>query len=565
MNELTLRRNGADQDGEYDVVIIGAGISGTLLATILARHNARVLMIDAGTHPKFAVGESTVGHTSTVLQLMSERYDVPEIGYLASFHGIRRHVTTACGVKRGFGFVYHREGEQRADECNQFVIPPLLHGPENHLFRQDVDAYMMHVAVRYGAEIRQQTRITDVVIGSDGVRIDIEGGEPVRCRYVVDGSGHNSLLGKKHGLRETPTRCKHHARSLFTHMVGVKRYDDCVQPAGKHRMPVPWYQTTLHHFFEGGWIWVIPFDNHRYATNPLCSVGLTVDPRKFPRPDCDPETEFREFIQRFPSVAAQFEGSRTIRKWVSTDRLQFSSRQTVGDRFCLMSHAAGFIDPLFSRGLANTMDVINSFAERLLEGLADDDLSAERFEFIERLQQGLLDFNDQLVHCSYISFRDYRLWNAWVRVWALGEAALDQMRLLNAYARFRATGDRSVFRTLDDVLYPGMACPTHEGYKEMWYDSVADLEAVDAGTLDPGTAADRIFRRLDEANLSAPATHLSNPARRYVDGGLLTSMKVLVWGKLQAPEEIRKNYFGFRTTDLMGMTSKNFAELVRAY
>lgn len=32
----------------------------------------------------------------------------------------------------------------------------------------------------------------------------------------------------------------------------------------------------------------------------------------------------------------------------------------------------------------------------------------------------MFDYNDKLVNCSYISFANYALWNAWKRVWILG-------------------------------------------------------------------------------------------------------------------------------------------------
>jgi hypothetical protein len=101
-----------------------------------------------------------------------------------------------------------------------------------------------------------------------------------------------------------------------------------------------------------------------------------------------------------------------VRDWVSTGRLQFTSTRCFGDRFGLLSHAAGFIDPLFSRGLSNTVEVNGALATTLLAALDDDDLSAERFSAVEQLQQNLIDGNDKLVSASYSSFRDFELWNA---------------------------------------------------------------------------------------------------------------------------------------------------------
>src|SRR3954470_4028542 len=89
---------------KFDVMILGSGIAGTLLATILARHGVRTIVIEKGSHPRFAVGESTVPETTFLFEVLAQRYDVPELGHIRSFHAIRRHVSSACGIKRCFSY-----------------------------------------------------------------------------------------------------------------------------------------------------------------------------------------------------------------------------------------------------------------------------------------------------------------------------------------------------------------------------------------------------------------------------------------------------------------------------
>ena len=43
---------------QFDVIMIGSGLAGSILAIILAKHNLRVLTIDKNAHPKFAIGEA---------------------------------------------------------------------------------------------------------------------------------------------------------------------------------------------------------------------------------------------------------------------------------------------------------------------------------------------------------------------------------------------------------------------------------------------------------------------------------------------------------------------------
>lgn len=521
----------------FDVAIIGAGIAGSTLAACLSRNGAKVLLLDAATHPRFAIGESTIPYTSVLTKVVSERYQVPEIANLASFQSVRRNVTRAGGIKRNFGFVYHREGEpQNPEQINQFVIPKMLH-TENHFFRQDVDAYMAYTAVKYGTVLRQQTRIEGVQIDGSGVTIGAQGGEEFRARYVVDAGGHRSPLAAAYQLQEEPTRFKHHSRSLFTHMVGVRPFDECIRPANAHGNPSPWHQGTLHHLFDGGWLWVIPFDNSKGGTNPLVSVGLTLDPRKYPKPDCSPQQEFDEFLQRFPEIARQFEHAKPAREWVSTGRLQYSVTQTIGDRYCVTAHAAGFIDALFSRGLTNTLEVVNVLTYRLLRAIKDDDFSAERFRFVERLEQGLLDSNDDLVYSSFVSFRDYHLWDANFRVWALS-TLLGTFGLQRAYMALRGSGDDAALRELENAKYLGSPFPTHDGCNELLRANTALCTAVDAGEMTATDAADRIFDMLRDADFAPPPFGLGDPSNRFFNATPPTMARTVHWAHNGAPRDI---------------------------
>ena len=335
---------------EWDVAILGSGMAGGILGLLLARHGAKVLILDKGRHPRFAVGESTVPHTSSMLRLTAARYDVPELAHIASLQGLRKHVGSSCGIKRHFGFVHHEEGrEPRTGAANQTLIPELAHGPESHLFRQDVDAYLVHMAIRRGATVLQGRGMAGFEIGDRGVRLEDDRGTTHRARYLVDACGFASPLARELGLRSDPNPLRTHSRTLFTHMIDVPTYESSL--GADDGMPRRWSQGTLHHFFEGGWLWVIPFDNHGGSTNPLCSVGLTLDPRLYPRGSEGPEEEFAAFLERFPAVRRQLRDARPVRDWVATGRLQYTSSRSVGDRYCLMSHSAGFIDALFSRGL----------------------------------------------------------------------------------------------------------------------------------------------------------------------------------------------------------------------
>jgi FADH2 O2-dependent halogenase len=526
---------------DYSVAILGSGIAGSTLASILARHGHSVVLVDNASHPRFALGESTIGETSYLLKLLSARFDVPELGYVSSFEGVRSHVTSACGIKRNFGFVYHREGQpQDPEEVTQCNVSEFPNGPEMHMHRQDIDSYLFYTAVRYGAVPRQRTAVERVEFADDAATVVLRSGERLRVRYVVDASGRNSVLANEFGLREDPCRFRTNARTLFTHMVGVRPFDDVTVPSGQ---PSHWHQGTLHHMFDGGWLWVIPFDNHERATNPLCSVGLSLDCERHPKPSgVTAEQEWEDFLDRFPAVRRQFADARPVWDWISTGRTQFSSTRTVGDRWAMMSHAAGAIDALFSRGMANTMQVIYAFAPMLMTALADDDLSAERFAAIDAFNQTILDFNDRLVHGSYVSFRDFDLWRAWSKVWFLGWN-MGIARIVGTYFSYLEKGDRAVFEGLElaDAPHPGSFCPDLTEFQALYGQLHQVMLDVEADRMTPADAVKRLSQLLSADFLPTPL-QLHDVLRRWHDGSLEGQRRMYEWGRTAAPSQLRRWY-----------------------
>lgn len=500
----------------YDVVILGSGIAGSTLGAVLARNGVKVLLADAANHPRFAVGESMIPQFVAWLQVISERFDVPELQALTDANTINREISNTFGRKQHFGFMLHRPGEEPdPTESHMFVIPDTL-ASASHLYRQDSDAYLFRVAVKYGCDTRQQWRVTKIAIDEDQVTLIGADGSEVSARYLVDASGYRSPLADHFGLREEPSRFRHHSRSLFTHMIGVPPYDEVVRDTPETRPPVPWHNGTMHHLFDRGWFWIIPFDNHELSRNPVCSVGVTLDPRMYPKPeDMTPEEEFNELASRFPAVQRQLAGARKVREWVSTGRLQYSSTQTVGRRWCLMSHAAGFLDPLYSRGMSNTFELIASLVPRLLAALADDDFDEERFRFVEELEQGLLDYNDILVNCSFIAFKHHRLYDAVFRIWGSGTTP-GTLRINNALRTFRETKDPSVLDALENVRHNGLWWPDSDTYRALLDVMNETCLRYEAGEIDGDTAADHLFGLIQDSEVMFQGFGWKDPNHRFI-------------------------------------------------
>ncbi len=457
----------------YQVAIIGSGIAGTTLGAILARHGMQVIIFEAKQHPRFAIGESMILETSDMMRALAEFYDVPEAAYFSSIN-FMAFAGSSHGVKRHFGFFHHRENEAHNPRHTlQAVIPKEPHGHEFHLYRQDTDYFLMSSAIGYGATVLQNTRVADVQIDEGGVVIEDHRGVTYEADYIVDAGGFRSVLAQKFDLRQRNQ--KTHARAMFTHMVDVPSVDDSA-----YGLPFPMSEGTLHHVFYGGWLWVIPFNNHKNSTNPLVSVGLLLDPRRYPqRNDLTAEQEFFDFIKRFPTIHEQLKHGKAVRDWVRAPRIQYGSSRVVGDRWALLGHAAGFIDPLYSKGLYISLTSVFVLAHLLLRNQKTQDFSATAFAPLEQVTQNYLRMNDRLVANSYKSWGDYRLWQLYRVLWLTG--AYTELVKLNCI-RGLAKGDRAIY-----------------------FDELIQLQLAGGGFSEFFTIADQVDRIIEQVNLADEA------------------------------------------------------------
>jgi len=524
-------------------MILGTGLGGSMLGSILARGGLSVLMVEADTHPRFTIGEATTPDTNFRLKMLGHKYDVPEINFLSTFHELRDNVGSSCGTKRAFSFLYHREGqEQNPEESYQYptLAPPM--GPDCHFFRQDTDAYMMSVAIRYGAHVKQQTRISDFQIEGDTVRLISTKGEEFSGSYIVDATGMKSVLATRFDLRDNPEDYLTNSRAIYTHMVDVEHYDTVGPSHEAYGLKYPLSQSTLHHMFEGGWMWVIPFNNHIDATNPLCSVGLMLNRELYPETGMDPEEEFFSIVNRHPGMLKQFKKAKPVRNWISTGRIQYGAKQLAGHRYCLLSHAAGFIDPLFSSGLVLTTATIDLIAGQLFNSFKTNDFSAEAFQHLNDYFQTNVRFFDRVVGNSYTSFRDNELWDAWFRVWVVGLLVGTELNA-KIYMKYIETGDKKAL----DVKNTGVVGSDFKQFRDLFERADELMVGVRAGSIAPKVAAHTIremFRGLDYVptyfQWHDPKVR-TTPA--FTIGGMT---RMYFWYLLKSPRHVFDELYGWK-------------------
>lgn len=541
----------------YDTIILGSGLAGTVLAAILAKAGHDVLLVERGSHPRFAIGESMLPQSAMWMWILGQRFDLPELLTLSDTAAISEAVSPSCGQKKVIGFVYHQEGEdQDPSQAHQLIPPQVPLFSESHLFREDVDLYMLEAAKGYGVTYRDRTEMVGFHLGDDEVWIDTrseDGGdeterttERFRGRFLVDASGFRSPIAKELSLREEPTRLRTRSRSIFNHFDGLLPYDETIPPEHLPGLSRRWHDGTLHHVFDGGWFWIIPFGNHEGSDNRLASIGVTLDLDKHPRPSgLTPEEEFRAIARRFPSVERHLENVEPVRHWIGTDRLQYSSNRAVGDRFVLLSHAYGFVDPLYSQGLVSTFELIHALAARLLPALEDDDLTAVRFADLDRLQRAQLDANDLMVSCSYRAMAAFPLWNAWIQLW-LASVLMGDTWIFRSCLHHLAAGEEA-FAHLEGPERPVAKAPFADRLQALIERGEELLGRFEAGELTAEAAAAGIRQGLAEADwLPQSVYRWGGEDARHLDLVPERMMGFVGWGKgPESPAWLRDGLFDF--------------------
>jgi len=324
---------------EADVVVIGAGPAGSVVGSILARQRHKVVTLEAGTFPRFQIGESLLPRCNDILA---------EAGLLEAVVGRGYQAKNAAlflqdQARERFSFADVFPGQRTAT----FQVP-----------RNDFDQTLATTARLYGVDVRFNQRVEAVEFQNGGALVtatDVETDErkQTRARFVVDCSGYGRVLPRLLAL-ERPSVITPRV-ALFTWVEGDER------PPADREGDI-W--ICIHP--RGAWAWIIPFSNGR------TSVGLVMEPEVYASVSgCDRDRLFQLLLED-ENIRTRLHRATPVLKTVKLQAWSSAVERLHGPGWVLTGNAAEFLDPVFSSGVTLALESASRAATLVHKSLAGE-------------------------------------------------------------------------------------------------------------------------------------------------------------------------------------------------
>jgi tetracycline 7-halogenase / FADH2 O2-dependent halogenase len=399
----------------YDIAIVGSGFGGALLATIARRLGRSVILLEKFKHPRFAIGESSTPVANLLLEEMAIRYNLPDLLPLTQWGSWQEsYPEIACGLKRGFTFYHHTFGHSFTGDPNrsdQLLVAASPHDgvSDTHWYRPDFDHFMVRLAQKAGAVYLDEVALDAPTWLEEGTLLEgRRNGEPISIRadFIFDATGPRGFLHRALKLSEVVPEGLPPTQALYTHFTDVRRLDEMEIYPTDDPPPYPIDDAAVHHVFDGGWIWVLRFNNGITSAGVAARDGLAEE-LQF----TEGAAAWRRLLERLPTVREQFSDATAQLAFVHQPRLSFRSGSIAGERWAMLPSAAGFVDPLLSTGFPLTLLGVTRLAEAIERDWATPTFESSLKKYAEQTSNEL-SAAERLVAALYARMNDFPLFTS---------------------------------------------------------------------------------------------------------------------------------------------------------
>ena len=358
---------------QFDVVIIGAGPSGSVAASLLHKQGVKVCILEKQHFPRFVIGESLLPYC---MDILAEADLVDAVNAEKTFQ-----------FKNGAAFTWGNRYTY-FDFTDKFTAGP---GTTYQVRRGIFDKILIDETAKKGVEVRFGHEVLSLDNSGETavLKARSEDGEEyhLSARFVLDASGYGRVLPRLLDL-ETPS-------SLPTRVARFTHIDDNINAPDFDRNKI---LITTHPTHRDVWLWLIPFADNR------CSIGVVGLPETL---DGDNETILKKFALECPMLKRILANANWENDFQYREIQGYSAnvKALYGKHFALLGNAAEFLDPVFSSGVTialHSARLASRIISRQLKGEAVD----WQKEFSEPLMVGVNAFRTYVNGWYDNSFQD---------------------------------------------------------------------------------------------------------------------------------------------------------------
>lgn len=297
-------------DIETDVLVIGAGPSGSIATRTIAQNGIDVLLIDK---------KSEIGTPKRCAEGIL-RSTLDELGIRADKRWIAREI-------KGIEIVSPSNKKLVLDEDN-FELPDTAYILERKIF----DKTLVMDAIRFGANVMIKTKANNIKRVKDGflVKATSLGNEiQIFTKIIIGADGPESKVGRMVGLKSN-TSLNNMASCAQYEMVNVNMDD------------MNHVRVHIGSVCPGGYVWIFP------KGDDIANVGLGIL-------KSHTDKTAKHFLDSFIESNQDVVNAQCVEMNVGGDPIGGLIEQRYDDNIMIVGDAAGFVDPLTGDGIRTAM------------------------------------------------------------------------------------------------------------------------------------------------------------------------------------------------------------------